>query len=803
MKQEKTLPLNFWIDFDESDTAAQGDLDRHVSAIPTAPPDELNEPVISDNARRVLERRYLLKDADGNLKETPKELFWRVARAIAAADRKYSQTANVTATAKMFYNQMASRAFLPNSPTLMNAGRDLGQLSACFVLPIEDSMEGIFETVKNTALIHKSGGGTGFSFSRLRPKNSTVKSTAGTASGPVSFMKVFNSATETVKQGGTRRGANMGILRVDHPDIFEFISCKIADDSLNNFNISVALTDRFMEALKKEQTYELISPTNGEVVNRIDARKVFDQIVQNAWKNGDPGVIFLDEINRKNTTPMVGEIESTNPCGEQPLLPYESCNLGSINLALMVKDGLIDWDQLGEVVHIAVHFLDNVIDCNKYPLPQIEELTLANRKIGLGVMGWADMLYQLKIPYDSEEACSLAEQVMEFIHRKGWEKSLELGEQRTPFKNWRNSTLGKPFRNATVTTIAPTGTISMISDTSGGIEPNFSLVYVKKVMDGDELLYVNDYFLETAKKEGFYSDELMRTISKINSIKGLEDVPDHIKKIYVTSHQITPEWHVRMQAAFQKYTDNAVSKTINFPRNASQQDIQKSYLLAYELKCKGITVYRDGSRDEQVLHVGSNGANGKDKDKKQAKATQESSKPGKRTPRKRPQVTSGITDRVKTGDGTLYVTINEDEYGLCEIFASIGKSGGSAAAQSEAISRMISLALRSGIDVAEIIKHLKGISGPSPVWDNGILIQSTPDAIGKVLERYLEGKKQEQHVSHDEEDEDINITSKAQQEPEPDSTPILLSPCPDCGDRSVVFMDGCQVCRGCGYSRCG
>ncbi|KPL06806.1 ribonucleotide-diphosphate reductase subunit alpha, partial [bacterium SM23_57] len=477
---------------------------------------------------------------------------------------------------------------------------------------------------------------------------------------------------------------------------------------------------------------------------------------------------------------------------------FESCNLGSINLSLMVKEGVIDWELLAQTVRTSVHFLDNVIDCNKYPLPQIEELTLANRKIGLGIMGWADLLFQLQIPYDSQEAIHLGEEVMKFIHEEGWAKSLELGEERGPFKNWNKSNLGKPYRNATVTTIAPTGTIAMIADTSGGIEPNFSLVYVKKVMDGDELLYINRYFLKAIKDGGFYSDELMRNVSKTNRIEELDSIPDRYKRVFVTSHQITPEWHVRMQATFQKYTDNAVSKTINFPKNATPQDIHDAYVLSYELNCKGITVYRDGSREEQVLNLGTTASKKKEKTKEEKKAAPI---PGKLTPRERPQVTHGVTERVKTGEGTLYVTINEDKKGLCEVFASIGKSGGSEAAQSEAISRLISLALRSGIDVQTIIKHLKGISGPYPVWDSGTLILSTPDAIGTVLERYLERRKQGEEASNGKDEAVIAVQPEKNSEPE--EAPKALPPCPDCGARSIVFMDGCQMCRDCGYSRCG
>ncbi|MEM3745229.1 MAG: vitamin B12-dependent ribonucleotide reductase [Candidatus Bathyarchaeia archaeon] len=562
---------------------------------------------LSLNAIAVLERRYLLKDEYGRVIETPSQMFRRVARAIASVDAIYDRSADVERTEEEFYRIMANLEWLPNSPTLMNAGTEIGQLSACFVLPVGDSIEEIFDALKYMALIHKSGGGTGFSFSRLRPKGDVVKSTMGVASGPVSFMKIFDVATEVIKQGGRRRGANMGILRVDHPDIIEFITAKEKEGVLTNFNISVGVTDEFMEAVEKDGYYSLVNPRNGSVVKRLKARAVFDLIATAAWKTGDPGLIFLDEINRKNPTPHVGVIESTNPCGEVPLLPYESCNLGSVNLSRIVRDGEIDWDKLRRTVRIAVHFLDNVIDANKYPIPQIEKATKANRKIGLGVMGFAEMLIKLGIPYDSEEAVATAEKVMSFISEEARKKSVELGEERGSFPNFPGSVwekMGyKAMRNATVTSIAPTGTISIIAGTSSGIEPLFAVAFVRNVM-GTQLFEVNPVFEQIAKERGFYSIDLISKIAKTGSVQGLSEVPPDVRRLFVTALEIAPEWHVRMQAAFQKYTDNAVSKTVNLPHEATIDDVKKVFMMAWKLKCKGITVYRYGSRAEQVLVVG-------------------------------------------------------------------------------------------------------------------------------------------------------------------------------------------------------
>ena len=560
------------------------------------------------NALSVLERRYLQKDDKGNVIETPSQMFRRVAKAVAAPDALYDKSVDLKKIEKEFYELMIRLEFLPNSPTLMNAGTEIGQLSACFVLPVPDSIEGIFDALKHMALIHKSGGGTGFSFSSLRPKGDIVKSTKGIASGPVSFMKIFNTATDVIKQGGRRRGANMGVLRVDHPDIFEFITVKEKEGVLDNFNISVGVTDVFMEALKKGEEYDLVNPRSGKTVKSVKAQDVFDLIVMMAWRTGDPGLVFLDEINRHNPTPHIGRIESTNPCGEVPLLPYESCNLGSINLSKMVEDGEIDWEKLRETVRIGIHFLDNVIDANKYPLPQIEKMTKANRKVGLGVMGFAEMLVKLGIPYDSEEGVATAEKVMSFISEEARKKSVELGEERGSFPNFEGSIWDKmgykAMRNATVTSIAPTGTISIIAGTSSGIEPFFAVSYVRNVM-GTQLFEVNPVFEEIAKERGFYNPELLTEIARSGSIQGIKKIPSDIRRIFVTALDIAPEWHVKMQAAFQKYTDNAVAKTVNLPYEATLEDVKKVFLLAYKLKCKGITVYRYGSKSEQVLTIGS------------------------------------------------------------------------------------------------------------------------------------------------------------------------------------------------------
>lgn len=563
---------------------------------------------LSVNAIQVLKRRYLLRDEKGNILETPAQMFHRVAKVVAEVEKNYTYHSDVHKLEDEFYKSMANLEFLPNSPTLMNAGTEIGQLSACFVLPVEDSIEGIFQAVKEMAIIHQSGGGTGFSFSHLRPTGDVVRSTKGVASGPVSFMRIFDIATDVVRQGGRRRGANMGILSIDHPDIIDFIQAKGRENVLNNFNLSVAVTDKFMTEVEKDLNHQLINPRNRRVVREVSARSLFDLIVNMAWRIGDPGLIFIDEINRSNPTPRSGRIESTNPCGEQPLLPYESCNLGSINLVKMVEDGKINWERLKKVVHLGVHFLDNVIDANKFPLPVIEKITKTNRKIGLGIMGFAEALIKLGIPYDSKEAISIAGSIMKFIRDEARNKSEELAEKRNSFPNFPDSIWKKKgyrrMRNATLTTIAPTGSISIIAGCSSGIEPLFAISYGRNVMEGMRLLEVNPLFEEIACKRGFYSKELMGEIARKGSIQEIEGIPRDVKRLFVTALDIEPKWHLQMQAAFQKYVDNAVSKTVNLPVEVIADDVRNIFLMAYKLKCKGVTVYRYGSKSQQLLYLG-------------------------------------------------------------------------------------------------------------------------------------------------------------------------------------------------------
>jgi len=758
---------------------------------------------LNDNGRRVLEKRYLKRDVDGKPLETIEEMFWRVSENIAQAEKKFDPNADADAMAGEFYRMMASLEFMPNSPTLMNAGRELQQLSACFVLPVEDSMESIFEAVKHTALIHKSGGGTGFSFSRLRPSGDSVGSTSGISSGPISFMTVFDSATEAIKQGGTRRGANMGILRVDHPDIMNFITCKEDNSKLNNFNISVSLTEEFMKAVEEDTDFDVINPRDGKAVGSLNAREVFDKIVQMAWKNGDPGIIYIDKMNADNPTPHVGQIESTNPCGEQPLLPYESCNLGSINLSRMVTKGAegceFDWARLEEVVTKSVHFLDNVIEMNKYPIKQIETVTKSNRKIGLGVMGFADLLIRLSVPYNSEEAISLAGEIMSFIQKKGRQASRDLAEERGSFPNLKGSIYdgkGKAPRNATVTTIAPTGTISIIAGCSSGIEPLFALAFTRNVMEGTELIEVNPLFEEFARERGFDSQEIMKEVARKGTLHDVEGIPEDVKRIFVTAHDITPEWHIKMQAAFQKYTDNAVSKTVNFPNEATVEDVAEAYLMAYKTGCKGITVYRDGSRDVQVLTLGS---------EKQAKAEPEVTVElpaidhAAARPKARGEVAFGITRKMKTGCGNLYITINEDEEGRpFEIFTQIGKAGGCVASQCEAMGRMTSLALRSGVEAIEIVKQMRGISCHLPVGFGAGKVSSCADAMAQAMDWYLGYKRQTGSVTV----ADRSLVDNLPKSFTMSHEVLKRGACPDCGS-AVEHADGCLVCRGCGYSECG
>ena len=743
---------------------------------------------LTDNARTVLQRRYLLKDKEGRVIETERELFIRVAKFIAEADRNYgADDDQVDRTASRFFEMMTTLDFLPNSPTLMNAGRELGQLSACFVLPVEDSMEGIFETNKNAALIHKSGGGTGFSFSRLRPRNSMVASTSGVASGPVSFMKVYDASTDAVKQGGTRRGANMGTLRVDHPDILEFIACKDDTGEITNFNISVAITDAFMAAVEKGETYPLVNPQTGRthVVDdreqSLDAREVLDLIVEHAWKTGEPGVIFVDRMNHRNPTYPAEQIEATNPCGEQPLPPYGSCNLGSINLSRFTLEPLpgdytigsaedgIDWERLGETVRLGVHFLDNVIDQNRYPIELIEKQTHKNRRIGLGLMGWADMLIRLRLPYDSDEARALGGKIMAFVQSEAKKHSSELAKTRGKFPNWENSIYAREnvaMRNATVTTIAPTGTLSIIAGCSSGIEPYYSLAYERNVLDGTRLTEVNALFEQAAVDGDFYSDDLVAEIASRQSISDLELVPETVRALFRTAADISPEHHVRMQAVFQKHCDSSVSKTVNLAQSAVRDDVRDVIRLAYETGCKGVTVYRDRSRPEQVL----------------APISDSTPIQTGRVVAKRPTVLNGITEKIRTGYGNLYVTVNVREGRPFEVFAQIGKSGYSTMADTEAICRLISLSLRSGVAVDKVISQLRGIGGASQVFSGGSKVASIPDAIAQVLERHF-GQAGSDAGNRD------------------DKSSSQLDICPSCA-APMSFDSGCYYCRSCGYSTC-
>ena len=806
-----------------------------------------NDPLaekFSENAVTVLKKRYLAKDEKGEIIETITGLFKRVAENISSADLNYGKSAkDAKTTANIFFEEMSSLRFLPNSPTLMNAGRPLQQLSACFVLPIEDSMESIFETIKNTALIHQSGGGTGFSFSSLRPKNDTVHSTKGVSSGPVSFMQVFNSATEAIKQGGTRRGANMGILRIDHPDIIDFITSKKDTSKLNNFNISVAITEDFMNHALKNEDYPLINPRNNETVKYLNAKEVFDLIVETAWSSGEPGIVFIDRINKLNPVPNAGKIEATNPCGEQPLVAYESCNLGSINIGKFVKEnkikkdtanlaeylkklesnpddiidgylGCIDFDKLKQTVHTAVHFLDNVIEKNRYPLEKIKKMTLSNRKIGLGIMGYADTLIKLGVPYDSGLALKIAENIMGFIDKESKVKSEELGIERGSFPNFKGSLWEekgfKAMRNGTTTTIAPTGTISMIGGASSGIEPLFALAYERRVLDKQRLIETDKNLKAVLEAMGVYSDKLIDYIAKNGSLgktykKDIADLLtekeyEYLSRIFITSHDITPKWHVMTQAAFQKFTDNAVSKTVNFPNYAKKEDIEEVYTLAFNLNLKGITVYRDGSR-EQVLTAGSSGSS----KEKEIKETSNQKSGGQIEPRKRPDIIKGVTVKTVTGCGPMYVTINYDENGNpFEIFNSIGKSGGCAQSQTESTGRMVSLALRSGIGAEEIINQLKGIRCNIPYGFGGNIIYSCADAIGKALEKSLNEKIISlENLSSDAKKPVTASSINSAGTHSKNHTVQGRGACPSCGGSNLKHAEGCTVCLDCGYSDCG
>ncbi len=735
---------------------------------------------LTNSAKTVLEKRYLTK-VDGEVIETPEEMLRRVAENISAVDATYGATVEeVKETEQRFFDMMWQQEFMPNSPTLMNAGKDLQQLAACFVLPIEDSMESIFETVKNSALIHKSGGGTGFSFSRLRPAQAAVRSTGGVASGPVSFMRVFNAATEAVKQGGVRRGANMAILRVDHPDILTFIDCKKDNQDLTNFNISVAVTNKFMDALEKGEDYDIIDPRENKPAGKMSAKMVWDKIIEGAWRNGEPGVVFIDRINEFNVTPELGDIEATNPCGEQPLLGFEACNLGSINLAKFVSDGKVLWDDLARVVHASVHFLDNVIDANNYPLDIIAETTKGNRKIGLGVMGFADLLISLKIPYNSEAAVEMAEKIMKFVSDESRRESRRLGKERGSFPNIDKSIFknDQPMRNATVTTIAPTGSISIIAGASSGIEPIFAFSFVRNILDNSKLVEVHPAFEELMRESGFYTQELMERVAETGDVSNV-DLPKEMKKYLITAHDVSPFWHMRIQAAFQEYVDNAVSKTVNFPNSATREEVSEVYILAYEHGCKGVTIYRDGSRDEQVLNIGTKLAT----PEQSAVSEQDNRLPnGKIVPRPRPTETFGNTTKYNIGGcGKLYVTVNQDEDGVVEVFTNTGSAG--CQAMAEALARITSIAIRSDIEMEAILKQLKGIRCIGCIIDEDTHVLSCPDAIAQSIEKAVKGYSEFE----------LDFVGG----------PRSVEICPEegCGGL-IVYQDGCYVCRNCGFTKC-
>ncbi len=816
---------------------------------------------LSPNAITVLERRYLVKDDQGAPVEHAEDLFWRVARTIAEPDGRYGASAKaVEGLAETFFELMATRVWMPNSPTLMNAGRPLGQLSACFVLPVDDCLSngqsGIYDTLRAMALVHQSGGGTGFSFSRLRPKNDVVRSTMGVASGPVSFMKLYDASTDVVKQGGTRRGANMGILRVDHPDILEFIACKDDLTQVTNFNISVAVTDAFMRAVEEGTSYALIHPRHGAVVGQLDAREVFRKIVHGAWKTGEPGVYFIDRANHYNPVPHLGTYEATNPCGEQPLLPYDVCNLGSINVGLFARDGDVDWDRLRTAVHLCTHFLDNVIDANRYPLSEIDALAKRIRRIGLGVMGWADLLVQLGLPYNSDEAVALGRKLMEFVDEEAKVASEKLAEQRGVFAEWERSIWGpdatcargpqgervrpmRRLRNCNLTTVAPTGTISIIAGCSSGIEPLFAVAFMRN-QAGVLMPDVNEDFVRLAKQEGWYSEALMQRIAAAGHIH-FDEVPATWQRVFVTAHDVTPEWHIQMQAVFQEFTDSAISKTCNFSNDATEEYVEKIYRYAYKLGCKGVTVYRDASREMQVLSTGSTaqkvkeqatGAAGEDGQRQLAEALgrvaeldaelertrarlhdAEAENLQRRAKRSRPDLLKGSTRRVETPLGTMYVTITEDDKGQpFEVFISLGKAGGALMADVEAIGRLISLALRSGIPMTEIYRQLRGISSDRAVGLGPSKVLSVPDAIGIAIEKWMQDKQGVQ--------QDLlgaaalpargvvpgqggpAALRESEGEGEGERRQDFIGACPDCGSQ-LVFAEGCAKCHVCGFSECG
>ena len=835
----------------------------------STPRDEVG---LSPNAITVLEKRYLLRDETGKPVESAASLFWRVARTVAEPDRKYGASEGaVEALSDAFFDLMSERKFMPNSPTLMNAGRPLGQLSACFVLPVDDALSngqaGIYDTLRSMALVHQSGGGTGFSFSRLRPKNDIVRSTMGVASGPVSFMSLFDASTDVVKQGGTRRGANMGILRVDHPDILDFISCKDDITKITNFNISVAVTDAFMKAVELDEEYDLVHPNTRKVVGRLRARDVWEKIIHGAWRTGEPGVYFTDRANYYNPVPHLGSYEATNPCGEQPLLPYDVCNLGSINVGVFVKDGAIDWDGLRQVVHLCTHFLENVIDANAYPLPQITDLAHRIRRIGLGIMGLADAFIMMGVPYDSDEAVDLGRRIQAFIDEEAKRESERLATIRGVFPEWERSIWGpdetcargpngerirpmRKLRNCNVTTVAPTGTISIIASCSSGIEPLFAVAFMRN-QAGVLMPDVNEEFVAIAKREGWYSDELMKRIAEAGNIR-FPEVPAKWQRVFVTANEIKPEWHIRMQGAFQEHNDSAISKTCNFANDATEAYVEEIYRLAYKLGCKGVTVYRDGSRDMQVLSTGSVAKKVQEQATSTGKAEARADLAGlsgsadadaaradlhgelaevraenerlkrmvheleaetlnRRQKRSRPELLRGTTRRIETPLGTLYVTITEDDKAQpFEVFMSLGKAGGALMADVEAIGRLISLALRSGIPLKEIYRQLRGISSDKVMGLGPSKILSVPDAVGIAIERWLQEKQGIQQDLLTTNETPVPsvavvrpvISGEEQQLALGGMQNTLAGACPDCSSQ-LEFAEGCAKCHVCGYSECG
>ncbi len=839
---------------------------------------------LSPNAMTVLEKRYLVRDDTGKPTEGAEDLFWRVAKTIATADRGYGASEGaVEALADAFYELMAKRLFMPNSPTLMNAGRPLGQLSACFVLPVDDALSngrsGIYDTLTAMALVHQSGGGTGFSFSKLRPKNDIVRSTMGVASGPVSFMTLFDASTDVVKQGGTRRGANMGILRVDHPDVLDFVTCKDDTTKVTNFNISVAVTDAFMDAVARDADYDLIHPATKKVVGQLHARTVWNRIIHGAWKTGEPGIFYIDRANHYNPVPHLGAYEATNPCGEQPLLPYDVCNLGSVNLAEFVVDGDLDWAQLRRVTHLCTHFLENVIDANHYPLAEITALAQKIRRIGLGVMGLADVFVRLGIAYDSAEAVELGRKVQRFIDNEAKIESERLAGLRGAFPEWERSIWGpdatcardkdgkrirpmRRLRNCNVTTVAPTGTISIIAGCSSGIEPLFAVAFMRN-QAGVLMPDVNEDFVALAKAEGWYSEELMRRVAETGNARHPE-VPEKWQRVFITANDIGAQWHVRMQGAFQESNDSAISKTVNFANHATEEEVDQIYRMAFELGCKGVTVYRDGSRDMQVLSSGSTAKKVQEDATKSGKSEAradlgsmmvtaeqpaataianlgvaarndsaellgelaefrtenerlkrvvhelESENLQRRQKRSRPELLRGSVRRIETPLGTLYITITEDDKGQpFEVFMSLGKAGGALMADVEALGRLISLSLRSGIPIKEIHRQLRGISSDKTMGLGPNKVMSVPDAVGIALERWMQEKQGiQQELLPGPASATIGepvtqtVVRGNEQMNLGGMQPTLAGSCPDCGSQ-LEYAEGCVKCHVCGYSECG